>query len=107
MGPRDGEPKLQNAIPPTNHTSPKYSQTSHEFMSPISSQSYFFRFLKFSDLEFDFFFLNMGPYGWQNYKTTFELFLSFCFQYPHKVTFFRFFKFYKTLKFNMGVNGKS
>ncbi len=37
--------------------------------------------------------------------------LNFCRQNPHKVTFsdflnFVFFKYYKTLKFNMGVSGK-
>ncbi len=45
-------------------------------------------------------------------QNLFKLFQKFCLQYPHKITFSDFlnfvsFKFYETLKFNMGVNGKS
>ena len=63
---------------------------------------------------FFFVFLKIGPYGGKLRKkaTPLKHFMNVCLQHTQKVTFSDFlnfvrFKFYETLKFHMGVNGKS
>ncbi len=91
---------------------PKFSETSPEFFSPIFLQSYFFGFLRFWILTgFVFVFVNIGPHGSQNCKTLLLPQIatkSFLQTFPDFLLPFQIFeKFYETLKFNMGVNGKA
>ena len=73
-------------------------QTFSEFSSQWSSQNYCFEFSKFLVFDFSgffFAFVNMGPYGSQNFKTlllpqitlgSFKRFLNFLLSSPHKRT---------------------
>ncbi len=101
---------------------PEFCENSPEFL--FHTKVTFLDFWNFEILNFNDFFsfsLTWDPMGAKIAKrysfhksrpNLIKIFLNFSLQYPHKVTFadfwnFVFFKFYGTLKFNMGVNGKS